>query len=496
MNPSSDEILRVLTVETPIASSIFYGRELRIKYANEKMLDIWGKRDVIGKTLWEVVTDLKETHFAQILDDVITKGIPFEGKQVAATYTRNGKPETYYFDIEYKPIRDKDGNIFGLFQSAKDVTSEVRALAQSEKKFQNLISEATVGIVVIVGEKLEIEIVNEAYAKLVNCKVEDLLHKPLFDVVAQENDVKFSELLHEVRLTGKPKYFYGEEYFYMENGEQKSGYLNIIWQPHRDESDNIVGIMCLIQDVTEQIIAHKKIEEIVQVRTRELAESNLALSQFAHVASHDLKEPVRKMKIYSTMLRNDQENVLSPGSLKHLERIDVATHRMMKMIEGVLSYSVHSSNGNHTCELVNLNEIVNKVLEDLELLIQEKCAIIHLDSLPQVQGYALLLHQVFYNLIINAIKFAKKDEPPIISIRCQEQHQWYQIEITDNGIGFNQSDAEEIFISFTRLNSKDRYEGTGLGLTLCKQIIERHGGTIKAQSKIGVGSTFTILLPG
>lgn len=253
-------------------------------------------------------------------------------------------------------------------------------------------------------------------------------------------------------------------------------------------------------DIDEQKAAEETLEKLIALRTNELERSNDDLQQFAHVVSHDLKEPVRKIQIFGNILNKKFRTGLGDEGLMYLEKIEKAARRIGEMIDGVLLYSSVSAT-QQTNEKINLTEVFNQIVSDLELLIKEKNAVISFYTLPVITGSPILIYQLFYNLINNSLKFSKKDENTEIFIsytrqKNQSQNREYiRIEIQDNGIGFEQSEATKIFQTFFRLNSKDNYEGTGLGLALCKKIVERHGGTITAKGEEGIGATFIVTLP-
>lgn len=247
-----------------------------------------------------------------------------------------------------------------------------------------------------------------------------------------------------------------------------------------------------------------RMEELVVQRTKELARSNEDLQQFAHVASHDLKEPLRKISTFSSILSSEQKDSLSEKGKLYLQKIEHSSQRMSNMIEGVLAYSTVSAN-EQSFEIVDLNKLMEEVENDLELAIIQKEAKIEYGQLPKVKGIRILLHQLFYNLINNALKFSKDGVPPSITIKSSftkrsfsgngTSSDYVQIIVSDNGIGFNPVFEGRIFGVFSRLNARDKYEGTGLGLALCKKIVQRHGGEISAEGKEGIGASFRILLP-
>lgn len=248
-------------------------------------------------------------------------------------------------------------------------------------------------------------------------------------------------------------------------------------------------------------LVEQQLEQEVKKRTAELnklntilQQSNEDLRQFAHVASHDLKEPVRKVKIYTGRLLEDNATVLSAKSLSYLEKINSAANRMLTMIEGVLHHSTVNSAEQET-EAVDLNRIIRTIEADLELPIAQKQATLHYSELPTIEGAPILLYQLFYNLINNSLKFSRADTPCRIEISAKVEDDTALIRLTDNGIGFDQEQAGKIFDAFFRLNTKDKYEGTGLGLSLCKKIVLRHGGDIQAAGTKGEGSEFRIRLP-
>jgi PAS domain S-box-containing protein len=278
--------------------------------------------------------------------------------------------------------------------------------------------------------------------------------------------------------------------------------------PLTNEANAVVKWFGTATDIHDQKLHEYRLEELVAQRTLELNRSNEDLQQFAHVASHDLKEPVRKISTFSQRLSMEFGQLLPEKGKTYLQKLESSSKRMIEMIDSILNYSVINAT-EQTEETVDLNLLLDGITNDLELVIMQKEAAVTYDALPFVKGAATLLYQLFYNLVNNALKFSKAGIPPVVTIKARkvgykELHVvpdgkkaafYYHITIEDNGIGFNQEYADRMFHVFTRLNGKDKYEGTGLGLALCRKIMHRHQGAIYASGIEGVGSAFTIILP-
>ncbi|NMH27372.1 PAS domain-containing sensor histidine kinase [Flavobacterium silvaticum] len=267
-----------------------------------------------------------------------------------------------------------------------------------------------------------------------------------------------------------------------------------------DEDGEVIGFSKVTRDLTERKLAEDQLRQY----TAELEFRNQELEQFAYIASHDLQEPLRKIRMFTGMLADNLDNRELVS--KYYEKIESSAARMSDLIQSVLNYSRLDKTENKF-ETIDLNQIVSHVLSDFELLIEEKQAVILCDVLPVLRAIPLQMTQLFSNLIGNALKFCEKE--PRITIGCSKadaemlgsvsqldvKKEYYRICIKDNGIGFEQKYAEQIFTIFQRLNSKSTYEGTGIGLALCKKIAENHRGNITASSEPGKGAEFCIFLP-
>lgn len=256
-----------------------------------------------------------------------------------------------------------------------------------------------------------------------------------------------------------------------------------------DESNAVVSILSLVQDQTER----KHGEEQLQQLNQQLQLSNQELEQFAYVASHDLREPLRKIRSYSDLLVKRYQGQLDERADKYISYITDSVIRMQALITDLLTYSRVSRN-ELVLEPTDLGQILQQTLTDLSPMIEENQAIINAPPLPIVQANPLQIGQVLQNLIANAIKF-RREQPPQININADYQNNFWQISIKDNGIGIDPNYKERIFAIFQRLHYREEYPGTGIGLAICQKIVERHGGKIWVESELGQGSTFYFTLP-
>lgn len=244
----------------------------------------------------------------------------------------------------------------------------------------------------------------------------------------------------------------------------------------------------------EELMEHRShLEDEIKARTEELSRSNKELEQFAYIASHDLQEPLRMVASYVQLLERRYKNKLDKNALEFIAyAVDGAT-RMKRLINDLLTYS-RVGTRKKPFLATDCSKVVDQTLSDLEMSIKENGAVVTRGTLPTVMADDTQLAQLFLNLIGNAIKFRGK-ESPSVHISVKENEEAYCFTVRDNGIGIETQHADRIFQVFQRLHTKAEYPGTGIGLAVCKKIVERHGGRIWVISKAGEGSTFYFTIP-
>ncbi|MGB8194725.1 MAG: PAS domain S-box protein [Chitinophagaceae bacterium] len=397
------------------------------------------------------------------------------------------------------PRFGSNGEYFGFVGSSIDITERKnteQALEESESRFRSLADQSPMFIFIIDPAPLApVNYWNKTWLEYTGQSFEEAQGRS-WDGIIHPDDVPLVMKIYGPAFQSQQPYFIPAVRTKRYDGIYR--WHAFKGNPRYSADGSFNGYVGVGFDVHEQKITEERLEALVIERTKELQRSNEDLQQFAHVASHDLKEPVRKVKTFISRLEHHLDGRLDEAASRFIERIHSAANRMYTMIDGVLTYST-INNITQTPQLVDLNEVVKSIETDLEVIIQKSGAQFNYHQLPLIEGAPILMYQLFYNLINNSIKFTKPNVQPQIRITSEivmeNDRQFARIILSDNGIGFEYEQADLIFDAFTRLNSKDKFEGTGLGLALCKKIVERHGGSISASGVPDEGAAFTIVLP-
>jgi PAS domain S-box-containing protein len=374
------------------------------------------------------------------------------------------------------------------------VQARTQELQKLQRRFESILNSAGEGIY---GLDLQgkMTFVNPAAAKITGWKVDELVGK------------LESEIFHHLPANGeKPKGGDGrgepDDYIIFYRRDGSSFPSEYIRTPIK-EKDKEVGAVVIFKDITER----KRAEEALNRKAAELARSNAELEQFAYVASHDLQEPLRKIQAFGDRLKTKCDAINLQEGRDYLERMQSAAARMQTLINDLLTFSRVIS-ASQPFVPVDLGGIVKGVLSDLEVRIEQTKAKVEVGELPTIEADPLQMRQLFQNLIGNALKFQLPGAHPCVKIHAKilkspfgatpEEDPYAEqceLSIEDNGIGFDERYLDKIFAVFQRLHGRNEYEGTGVGLAVCRRITDRHGGTIGAKSRPSEGAKFSITLP-
>jgi two-component system CheB/CheR fusion protein len=373
---------------------------------------------------------------------------------------------------------------------------------------------------IILDKTLKIKTANASFYKVFNAEEEETEGKLFYEIQNHQWDDEVMRSLLEKILPEKQRLTDFEIILNFPFMGKRTLLLNALQILNKKNAEKL--ILLAIEDISERKLAEQKLQSFsddletqVIERTAELKKSieelkqtNIKLDQFVYVASHDLQEPLRKILTYSMRLQDKHKGELSEDVKLYLNKIESSASRMTTLIQDLLTFS-RLLNHEDLYVTADLNEIVKNVLNDFELLIQEKNAEIKIDKLPSIDAISLQMNQLFYNIIGNALKFSKEKIPPIIEISSRilskdeiEKYpnlnpltKYFEVIIKDNGIGFEQKYAKQIFTIFQRLHDKESYMGTGVGLALCNKIVENHHGEIFSIATEKKGAYFHVILP-
>jgi two-component system, chemotaxis family, sensor kinase Cph1 len=389
----------------------------------------------------------------------------------------------------------------GIGVAARGLKAHVREkekaedlLARSQANYSTLVENSLTGIYII--QDGIIRFANSRAAEIYGYSKDELIGMDSLSVVHPEDRELVVEI-RQKRVTGEPA-----PIEYEARGIRKDG--EAIWVQRRIAQCEYNGSPATLGNVLD-ITALKKAQDESEAHAKELERSNRDLNHFAAVASHDLSEPLRKIKTFGALLTEKYDRRLDDKGKDYLERMRKAAERMHNMIDALLKYSRVTTKAQPFTQ-VNLADSVRDALSNLEISIQETSGDIRMEDLPVIEAEPTQMTQLFQNLIGNSLKFHRKDEPPVIRIRAKMAHpsknqprtrqiSMWEIRVEDNGIGFDEVHLAKIFRPFERLHGRDAYIGEGMGLAICRKIVERHGGTITAASAPGKGTTFIIILP-
>jgi two-component system sensor kinase FixL len=427
-------------------------------------------------------------------------------------FTPDGK--TCYLHILKSPVFGPGGTIVGTQAIQLDITERKRAeeaLRESQALYSSLVEQLPVGVLRKDSAGRYI-LVNPWFCRLKGMKAEQFLGKTPREIAASEaakhdptapavNYAAAGEGHHEqIMQTGKSIELI-EEYTHAD-GTKK--FVHAMKLPICDLSGKIIGTQGILSDITEIKRAEEALrqnEEKLRLFATQLERSNRELQDFAYVASHDLQEPLRKITVFGERLKEKNADKFSPESLDYLARMQSAAGRMQTLINSLLTFSRVTTKAQPFTP-VKLAEIAAGVVEDLEGRIDMVKGRVEVGTLPIIDAEPVQMRQLLQNLVGNALKFRRPEEPPVVKVEAQllpdpdtPDRKLCRLTVSDNCIGFDEKYVDRIFNVFQRLHTRNEYEGTGMGLAIVRKIALYHGGDITAKSKPGEGSTFILTIP-
>jgi PAS domain S-box-containing protein len=472
--------------------------------AAEKMFG-YTKREVLGSQAADLIVP---PHSMQDMER--TWYTLFSSKVNVSSTSQNMTGDGRFITCEWHhtPLIDESGNMLGVMSLVQDITERRRieaALLTSAIRYRQLFQASQDGVLILDAHTEQIIEANPFLMNLLGYSLSELLGKTLWDIGVLDATIG-QTLFRELNDIGYVRY--EDLPLTVKDGYQVD--VEFVCSMYLAGDQAI--IQCNIHDITDR----KRTELELRAFTVQLKQSNQALKDFASIASHDLQEPLRKIQAFSNLLRTKCLADLSDEGQDYLERMQSAAQRMQTLINDLLTFSRITTKGQPFVP-VNLAEVVQEVLSDLEIQLQQVGGQVEVGDLPTIEADPVQMRQLLQNLISNALKFHQPNQAPVIQIQAQlaispveppdsvslslsnptpiADYQFCCLQITDNGIGFDEKYLDRIFTMFQRLHNRSEFEGTGIGLTICRKIVERHGGNITATSQLGQGTRFTVMLP-
>lgn len=522
----SERNLRNTILQAPVAMCILKGPSFVVEIANNRMFELWGRgaAELLHKPIFDGLPEARNRALEDLLEHVYNTGEAIAANEHPIVLPRDGKTTTVYVNFVYEPFRGGEGNITGIIAVAIDVTEQVMSRKKVEENREEL--QMAIEIAELGGFEVDLQTNRVSYSERIRewfgFQEPELDMETIFMSIHEEDRQRVRKNI-EAAIISQENSRHDVTYRIVNAATNSVRHVHSIGRTFFNSNGKAFQIRGILQDVTAQIQHQQRMEESeaklqqrVAERTLELENANIELmrsntnlEEFAYAASHDMKEPIRKIHFFSDRLKHELKDKLDEGQNRLFNRMENAAQRMSTLIDDLLTYS-HISKGVSHLETIDLNKKLEQVIQDLELEIEERGAKIEADPLPVIHGHRRQIQQLFQNLLGNSLKYSKPGIAPEVKIRTrivsgaetpkpltadEAKKQFHLIEVVDNGIGFEQKDADRIFNVFTRLHGNTEYRGTGVGLSIARKVAENHGGYIWAQSEPGKGSTFRILLP-
>lgn len=526
----SEMLLKAVIQAAPVGISLFVGEDFIIENPNDNFITLLGKGESIaGKPLVSVLGSAENDLVIQTLKKVYYTGTEFTANAVQGVAYVENKEVPGFFNISLTPLFDSEGNVHSILSVSTDVTEEVvsrKKIEEAEQIFRGAVELAELGtwnLDVLTGET----VFSQRHAEMFGFHRRVLSSNDAMSVVETDDFERVLDLFNKALKPGSDGK-YEAEYRIINASTGRRQVIHAQGQAYFDKDGKPTNISGTARDITIERELQSALENEVAVRTLQLQDtaeelkrlnnkledankaltrSNEELAQYAYVASHDLQEPLRKIRLFSSLLKDGKRD--SESYNRSVDRISFAAERMSQLIADLLDFS-RLLQQEAVMQPVNLNTVANSVWNDFELVVEEKGATASISQLPEIHAVSIQINQLFYNLISNSLKFTSEGVKPHISIEWEMAdgleaashtgqlmtfEKYYHIIFKDNGIGFDTQHSDQIFEIFKRLHGQESYEGSGIGLALCRRIVANHQGFLFAESEPGKGSAFHVYIP-
>ena len=386
--------------------------------------------------------------------------------------------------------KDENGKVAGVFAAARDVTERRRveeALERSQERFGSMIDGVRDYAIILLQPDGRVASWNAGAERIKGYSAQEIVGQH-FSRFYRREDIAQGKPERELRVATAEGRFEEEDWRVRKDGTYF--WANVILTALRDPSGKLNGFVKITRDLTERKLA----EDQIRRYARELKQSNEDLERFAYVASHDLQEPLRTLSSFSQLLARRYKGKLDADADDFINFMVEAATRMQSLINDLLAFSRIGTRG-QPFAATGCQEIVEAAKENLQAAIAESGALFTQEPLPTLLVDRTQLTQLFQNLFSNAMKFRRPGETPRIHVSAAREDRTWHLRVRDNGIGIDPQFFDRVFVIFQRLNPREEYPGTGIGLAVCKKIVERHGGRIWVESQPGRGSTFHFTVP-
>lgn len=448
--------------------------------------------EIIGKDISTLMPEPDQSNHNRYIENFHNTGIAKIigiGRELQGL-KKSGK--TFPFLLSVTEVTLPEKTIYsGIIHDLTRVHAAESALRESETRIHAIINTAVDGIITI-DERGIIDDINPSALKIFQYDKEEVIGKNISILMPEPDRGLHDSYMERYHQTGQKRIIgIGREVIGLKKDQTTFPFFLSVSEAYVGTKRLYTGF---VHDVTEQKLNEERLKKYAQ----DLERSNQELQDFAYVSSHDLQEPLRKIQAFGDRLKMKESDHLSEQGIDYIDRMQNAASRMQNLINDLLSYSRVTSKA-RPFQTVDLNRTLKGVLSDLEISIEKTGALVETEPLPEIDADATQMRQLFQNLISNAIKFRQPGQNPQINISYKrfqgkrKSDEYIELYIEDNGIGFEEKYLDKIFSIFQRLEGK-KYEGSGIGLAICRKIATRHGGHITANSILGKGSTFIVKL--